>query len=33
MIMWIAFTMITGMLLGGIAIAVASRRKTAPQPA
>ena len=33
MIMWIAFTMITGMLLGGIAIAVASRRKTAAQPA
>jgi len=33
MIMWIAFTMITGMLLGGIAIGVASRGKAAAQPA
>lgn len=33
MIMWIAFTMITGMLLGGIAIAVVSRGKAAAQPA
>lgn len=33
MIMWIAFTLITGMLLGGIAIAFASKGKAAAQPA
>lgn len=33
MIMWIAFTMIMGTLLGGIAIAVASKGKAAAQPA
>lgn len=33
MIMWIAFTMFAGSLAGGIALAVARRRKEAPQPA
>lgn len=33
MVLWIAFTIIMGSLFGGIAIAVASRRKTAVQPA
>ena len=33
MILWIAFTMFAGSLAGGIAIAVARRRKEAPQPA
>lgn len=33
MLMWIAFTMITGSLLGGIAVALARRPKPAEQPA
>jgi hypothetical protein len=33
MIIWIAFTMFAGSLAGGIAVAVARRRKEVPQPA
>ena len=33
MLMWIAFTMITGSLFGGIAIALIRRSKPAEQPA
>ena len=33
MVMWIAFTIIMGSLFGGIAVAIAQRRKAAPQPA
>ena len=33
MILWIAFTMVAGSLAGGIAVAIARRRREAPQPA